>query len=122
MVTEKRAYALYHNVIVFHQFLDAVAAFDKCEHPIMLSQLYHDDQFSYFHQMHANAATQIKWNRLVSSNSIPESIGTRQGGKSTAEGYKLYNNEMVKELELACPDSDYMAGHPTSVVVMVMVY
>ena len=37
MVTEKRAFALHHNLIVLHQFLDAVAAFDKCEHPIMLS-------------------------------------------------------------------------------------
>ena len=41
IVSEKRAYALYHNVIVLHKFLDAVAAFDKCEHPIMLSQMYH---------------------------------------------------------------------------------
>ena len=61
MVTEKREYALFHNVIVLHQFLDAVAAFDKCKHPIMLSQMYHggvqDDQFSYFQQMHAKAET-----------------------------------------------------------------
>ena len=122
IVTEKRAYAVHHNVIVLHQFLDAAAAFDKCEHPIMLSQLYHagvhDDQFSYFQQMHANAVTQIKWNGLLSSNSIPEAIGTRQGGKSAAEEYKLYNNEMVKELELACPDTDFIAGHPTSVVAL----
>ena len=27
MVSEKRAYALFHNVIVLHQFLDAAAAF-----------------------------------------------------------------------------------------------
>ena len=33
MVTEKRAFALHHNLIVLHQFLDAVSAFDKCEHP-----------------------------------------------------------------------------------------
>ena len=122
IVSEKRAYALFHNVIVLHQFLDAVAAFDKCEHPIMLSQLYHagvhDDQFTYFAKMHANAETQIKWNGLVSTKSIPESIGTRQGGKSAAEEYKLYNNEMVRELELACPETDFMAGHPTSVVAL----
>ena len=106
MVSEKRAYAPFHNVIVLHQFLDAAAAFDKCEHPIMLSQMYHagvhDDQFSYFEQMHANAETQLKWNGLLTEKSIPESIGTRQGGKSAAEEFKLYNNEMVRELELAC--------------------
>ena len=32
IVSEKRAYALFYNVIVLHQFLDAAAAFDKCEH------------------------------------------------------------------------------------------
>lgn len=31
---------------------------------------------------------------------------------------KLYNNEMVRELELACPTTDFMAGHPTSVVAL----
>ena len=122
IVSEKRAYALFHNVIVQHQFLDAAAAFDKCEHPIMLSQLYHagvhDDQFNYFQQMHSNAETQIKWNSLIAEKAIPESIGTSQGGKSAAEEFKLYNNEMVKELELACPDTDFMAGHPTSVVAL----
>ena len=100
IVTEKRAYAIFHNLILLHQFLDNVAAFDKCEQPIMLSQLYHagliDDQFSYFEKMHTNSKTQIKWNGLLSEESIPESIGTRQGGKSAAEEYKLYNNEMVR--------------------------
>ena len=73
---------------------------------------------SNFQQMHANAETQIKLNGLLSSKSILESIGTRQGGKSAAEEYKLYNKEMVKELELACPDTDFIAGHPTSVVAL----
>jgi hypothetical protein len=78
----------------------------------------HDDQFTYFEKMHSNAETQIKWNGLLSELSIPESIGTRQGGKSAAEEYKLYNNEMVRDLELACPNTDFMAGHPTSVVAL----
>ena len=63
---------------MLHRFLNGVAAFDKCEHPIMLSQMYYggvqDDQFSYFQQMHAKAETQIKWNGLLTEESIPESI------------------------------------------------
>ena len=122
MVTEKRAFALHHNLIVLHQFLDAVAAFDKCEHPIMLSQLYHagvqDNLFDYFQQMHSRAETFVKWNGLMTDKTIKESIGTRQGGKSAAEEFKLYNNEMVRDLELACTKSDMMAGHPTSVVAL----
>ena len=122
IVSEKRAFAMYHNVIVLHQFLDNVAAFDKCEHPIMLSQLYHagaeDDQFEYFSKMHSNAETHIKWNGLISETTIAELLGTRQGGKSASEEFKNYNNEMVRELEQACPDTDIMAGHPTSVVAL----
>ena len=30
----------------------------------------------------------------------------------------LYNNEMIKDLEEACNDEDFMAGHPTSVVAL----
>ena len=122
MLCEKRAYALHHNLIVLHQFLDADSAFDRCEHPIMLSQLYHagvhDDQFEYFKQMHANSETKIKWNGLITEKSIREKMGTRQGGKSASEEYKNYNNEMVRELERACTDTYMMAGHPTSVVAL----
>ena len=99
-VTEKRAFALYHNVVVLPQVLDAVAAFDKCEYPIMLSQLYHagvhDNQFDYFQQMHSRAETYIKWNGLMTEKTIPESIGTRQGGKSAAEEFKLYNKKWLE--------------------------
>jgi hypothetical protein len=104
------------------QFLDAVAAFDKCEHPIMLSQLYHAgvqyNLFDYFQHLHSRAETFVKWNGLMTNKTIKESIGTHQGGKSTAEEFKLYNNEMVRDLELACTNSDMMAGHPTSVVAL----
>ena len=68
--------------------------------------------------MHSRAETFIKWNGLMTEKTIEESIGTRQGGKSAAEEFKLYNNEMVRDLELACPETDFMAGHPTSVVAL----
>ena len=68
--------------------------------------------------MHSRAETFVKWNGLMTDKTIKESIGTRQGGKSAAEEFKLYNNEMVRDLELACTKSDMMAGHPTSVVAL----
>ena len=42
MVTEKRACAVAHNLILLIQFLDATAAFDRTLHPIILSHLYND--------------------------------------------------------------------------------
>ena len=63
--SEKRALALFHNKIVLHQFLDAFAAFDETLHSIILSQMFQgkieDDIWSYFHQMHKNSTTYVKW-------------------------------------------------------------
>ena len=88
----------------------------------MLSQLYHagvhDDQFNYFQQMHSKAETHMKWNGLMTERTIRELMGTRQGGKSSAEEYKNYNNEMVRDLEQACTNTDMVAGHSTSVVAL----
>ena len=39
MVTEKRAFALFHDLILLTMFLDNTAAFDKTLHPIILSHL-----------------------------------------------------------------------------------
>ena len=65
----------------------ADSAFDRCQHSIMLSQLYHVgvhvNQFDCFKQMHSN--THIEWNGLMTNK-------TRQDGKSAAEEYKNYNN------------------------------
>ena len=35
---------------------------------------------------------------------------------SSADEWKFYNNEMIKNLELACTEVDYIAGVPTTVV------
>ena len=40
MVTEKRAYAVFHDKIVLHQFLDASDAFGQTLHPIIMSQMF----------------------------------------------------------------------------------
>ena len=65
MVTEKRAYAIFHDKIVLHQFLDASDAFGQTLHPIILSQMYdgklEDDTWLYFNQMHANNLYEMEW-------------------------------------------------------------
>ena len=120
IVSEKRALALFHNKIVLHQFLDAFAAFDETLHPIILSQMFQgkieDDIWSYFHQMHKNSTTYVKWQGLLTDNHIIESKGNRQGGKSSADEWKLYNNKMIADLELACTEEDLISGEPTTVV------
>ena len=120
IVTEKRALALYHNLIVLHQFLDAMAAFDETLHAIILNQMYQggikDDIWTYFQKLHSNATTHVKWQGLLTTDCIQENKGNRQGGISSADEWKLYNNDMIRDLELACTKEDYIAGVPTTVV------
>ena len=120
MVTEKRAWALAHDLILLIQFLDATAAFDRTLHPIILSHLYNDgiedDQWKYFQLLHQNATTHIKWNGKVSVDVIQETIGNRQGGYSSADEWKLYGNAMLKNLEEHCGEKDIIAGMKTNVI------
>ena len=119
-ISEKRALACTNNQIVLHQFLDATAAFDETLHPIILSQMYNgsieDDIWKYFQLLHKNSTTYVKWNGLCTSDMISEGKGNRQGGLASSEEWKLYNNEMIKQLELAAREPDFISGVPTSCV------
>ena len=103
IVTNKKALAITNNQVVLHQFLDAVAAFDETLHPIILNQMYNgeiqDDLWSYFHLLHKNSTTHIKWNGRTTVQSIREGKGNRQGGLASGDELKLYNNQMIKQLE-----------------------
>ena len=120
MVTEKRAYAVFHDKIVLHQFLDASDAFGQTLHPIIMSQMFdgrlEDDIWLYFEKMHSNSTTYVKWNGKVTKNCISEEKGNRQGGISSAEEWKIYNNEMIKDIEEACTQSDMVSNLPTNCV------
>ena len=120
MVTEKRALAVTNNQIVLYQFLDATAAFDETLHPIILNQMYNgaieDEVWKYFHLLHKNSSTYVKWNGLITEEVIQEGKGNRQGGLASADEWKLYNNEMVSQLEEYANEPDIISGVPTSCV------
>ena len=120
MVTEKRALAVTNGTVVLHQFLDAFAAFDETLHPIILNQMINgeiqDDLWKYFHLLHQNSTTHMKWNGLVSVDCISEGKGNRQGGLASGDEWKLYNNQMIKQLEEAAAEDDIISGVSTSCV------
>ena len=64
--------------------------------PIILSQRFdgrlEDDTWLYFQQMNENSTTYVKWNGQVTTDSISEGKGNRQGGISSAEEWKIFNN------------------------------
>ena len=120
MVSEKRALAITNNQIVLFQFLDATAAFDETIHPIILNQMYNgaveDDVWRYFHLLHKNSSTYVKWNGLITEDVIQEGKGNRQGGLASADEWKLYNNEMIRQLEKYAGEPDTISGIKTSCV------
>ena len=120
IVSEKRALAVANNQVVLHQFLDATAAFDETLHPIILNQMFNggmeDDLWQYFELLHKNSTTYIKWNGLSSADHIDEGKGNRQGGLASGDEWKLYNNQMIKQLEEQATENDKISGIPTSCV------
>ena len=66
--------------------------------------------------LHMNSTTYVKWNGLCTSDVISEGKGNRQGGLASAEEWKLYNNEMITQLESCAKESDFISGVPTSSV------
>ena len=120
MVSEKRALGTTNNQIVLYQFLDAKAAFDETLHPIILSQMYNggieDDVWKYFQLLHQNSTTHMKWNGLSSIDVIEEGKGNRQGGLSSSDEWKLYNNKLIQQLEEFALEDDNISGIPTSCV------
>ena len=120
MVSEKRALAITNNQVVLFQFLDATAAFDETIHPFILNQMYNgaieNDVWKYFHLLHKNSSTYVKWNGLITNNVIYEGKGNCQGGLASADAWNLYNNEMISQLEEYASETDIISGTPTSCV------
>ena len=112
--------AITNNLIVLYQFLDAEGAFDETLHPIILNQMYNgdieDDAWKYFHLLHKNSSTYVKWNGLITEDVIHEGKGNRQGGLASADEWKLYNNNMISQLEEYAGEQDKISSIPTSCV------
>ena len=74
------------------------------------------DIWKYFEQLHKNSTTHIKWNGLISEDFISEGKGNRQGGLASGDEWKIYNNEMIKQLEIQATDLDKISGISTACV------
>ena len=58
----------------------------------------------------------MKWNGKVTENFIQEKKGNRQGGMSSAEEWKVYNNAMIADIEKACTENDMIENLQTNCV------
>ena len=75
-----------------------------------------DDLWKYFELLQRNSTTHMKWSGLSTVDVIDEQKGNRQGGLASGDEWKIYNNEMIQQLEKAATEWDIISGISTSCV------
>ena len=82
--------------------LDASKAFDVVDHDILLNELYDigvkGKLWLTFQSMYQNATSSVKWKGILSSEFAVKQ-GVRQGGVTSAPGYKIYTNNLLNQLQ-----------------------
>ena len=92
----------YSNLIskrpVFALFLDAKSAFDRTVRQILIRNLFssgtNDQRLLYFDERLKNRRTYCEFDSVM-MGPIPDARGLEQGGVSSSDLYKLYNNEQA---------------------------
>ena len=84
---------------VFALFLDAKSAFDLVMKEVLIRNLYlaeTDDQcLLYFNQRLSHRQTYCRYDKIM-MGPIHDNRGLEQGGISSSDLYKLYNNEQAQ--------------------------
>ena len=82
--------------------LDAKSAFDVVTHESLLRKLYlagiEGSVWKLLHSLHINSTSVVKSNGLI-SDPFPINQGVKQGGILSADLYKLYINDLLKNTE-----------------------
>ena len=97
IVRESIFYAKENNSAVYVCFLDGKQAFDRVWHCGLFYKLCEkvdDTSLSAFMEMYSNMTSVVR-NRGHSSAPIPILQGTRQGGRTSAQCYLAYINELI---------------------------
>lgn len=87
---------------IYITLLDASKAFDVVDHDILLNELYDigvsGNLWFIFQSMYQNSTSKVKWkNSLSTSFTIAQ--GVKQGGVTSAPGYKVYTNSLLDQLQ-----------------------
>ena len=100
LLTETILYSRYTNKMpLFALFLDAKSAFDRVVKEILVRNLFFsgtdDQRLIYLNNRLSNRRTFCEFNNEL-MGPISDTRGLEQGGVSSSEAYKLYNNEQAK--------------------------
>ena len=85
-------------------FLDARSAFDVVVPELLLRQMYlsgmDGNTVNYMNHRLCNRRTYIDWDREI-VGPIMDEHGLEQGGGSSGDFYKLYNNDLLKSTQMS---------------------
>ena len=102
LLTEVIAASKKSKSPVYLLFLDAKSAFDKVVKQHLVRQLYFSgvegDALRYFDNRLECRPTVLDWNSTL-MGPINDQLGLEQGGITSTELYKIYNNPLLKSLQ-----------------------
>ena len=106
LVTEAIQHSRYHShQPIFLLFLDAMSAFDIVNIPYIVRGLYQSgmecQSVMYMENRLANRITYCEYNKVL-VGPIYDEQGLEQGGVSSSDCYKLYNNELLNISQQSC--------------------
>ena len=114
LVTEAVQQSLYsHHKPIFLLFLDARSAFDSVVISFLIRTLYFSgmqgNSINYIHSRLNNRLTYCDWDKVL-MGPIFDQQGLEQGGCSSSDLYKIYNNELRSTVQQSGQGVDLGAG------------
>ena len=103
LLTEAIQHSLHQlHKPIFLLFLDARSAFDRVVISFLIRNFYligmEDKSLIYLNNRLSNRVTYVEWNKELMGPIIDE-LGLEQGGCTSSEAYKVYNNDLLKILQ-----------------------
>ena len=103
LITETVQHSLFHHHLpVFLLFLDARSAFDRVVISFLIRNFYLNgidgNSLDYLNNRLSNRVTVIEWDKEL-LGPINDEQGLEQGGCISSDGYKMYNNDLLKLLQ-----------------------
>ena len=114
LVTESIQQCLYrHHKPIFILFLDAKSAFDSVVISFLIRTLFFSgmqgNALHYVHNRLKNRLTYCDWDKIL-MGPIFDQQGLEQGGCSSSDLYKIYNNELLSTVQQSSQGVDLGAG------------
>ena len=87
---------------VYALYLDAMSAFDLLLHELLIGKLFstgiHDQGLTMIATRLTNRKTVCEWKKIL-MGPITDECGVEQGGISSSDYYKVYNNQQLQEAQ-----------------------